>query len=130
MQYLKPLSKKNIYYISKHRYYELKHFCLQYNDYKKNYILLKHMIPDERNEFADPVGDAASRMADFRTAIALIDSAAANTDPFFAGYILKAVTQGLSFDVLRAQTQIPCGRDYFRNLCRKFYYLLSVSKGV
>ena len=27
------LSKKNKYYISKHRYYELKHFCLQYNEW-------------------------------------------------------------------------------------------------
>lgn len=26
------LSEKNKYYIDKHRYYELKHFCLQYDD--------------------------------------------------------------------------------------------------
>lgn len=29
------LSKKNPYYISKHRYYELKHFCRQYDEWKR-----------------------------------------------------------------------------------------------
>lgn len=31
------LSTKNKYYIDKHRYYELKHFCLQYPEWKKAY---------------------------------------------------------------------------------------------
>ena len=34
------LSEKNKYYIDKHRYYELKHFCLQYDDWKKAYSIL------------------------------------------------------------------------------------------
>ena len=32
---LRPeLSTKNKYYIGKHRYYELKHFCLQYHEFE------------------------------------------------------------------------------------------------
>lgn len=31
------LSKKNEYWIEKHRYYELKHFCLQYPIWKEAY---------------------------------------------------------------------------------------------
>ena len=31
------LSEKNPYWIEKHRYYELKHFCLQYPIWKKIY---------------------------------------------------------------------------------------------
>ena len=31
------LSKNNKYWISKHRYYELKHFCLQYPEWQKEY---------------------------------------------------------------------------------------------
>ena len=38
------LSKNNPYYISKHRYYELKHFCLQYNEWKKAYALCNESI--------------------------------------------------------------------------------------
>ena len=31
------LSEKNPYWIERHRYYELKHFCLQYPIWKKAY---------------------------------------------------------------------------------------------
>ena len=34
------LSEKNPYWIEKHRYYELKHFCLQYPIWKKAYLAL------------------------------------------------------------------------------------------
>lgn len=34
------VSERNQYWISKHRYYELKHFCLQYNSWVKAYKLL------------------------------------------------------------------------------------------
>ena len=31
------VSVKNKYWISRHRYYELKHFCLQYGEWKQAY---------------------------------------------------------------------------------------------
>lgn len=34
------LSRKNPYWIEKHRYYELKHFCLQYPIWKQSYSSL------------------------------------------------------------------------------------------
>ena len=34
------LSEKNPYWIEKHRYYELKHFCLQYPIWRKAYSVL------------------------------------------------------------------------------------------
>ena len=34
------LSSKNKHYIDKHRYYELKHFCLQYPEWKRAYAYL------------------------------------------------------------------------------------------
>lgn len=40
MRHEKPeLSKKNPYHLSRHRYYELKHFCFQYPEWKKNIAL-------------------------------------------------------------------------------------------
>ena len=39
------LSKKNRYWISKARYYELKHFCLQYPGWRKAYSELIDMFP-------------------------------------------------------------------------------------
>ena len=34
------ITKKNKYWIEKHRYYELKHFCLQYPIWRKAYAAL------------------------------------------------------------------------------------------
>ena len=41
MRHEKPeLSPKNPYHLSRHRYYELKHFCFQYKEWKKALVLL------------------------------------------------------------------------------------------
>ena len=37
------LSEKNPYWIERHRYYELKHFCLQYPIWKKAYAALESL---------------------------------------------------------------------------------------
>ena len=42
------LSEKNPYWIGKHRYYELKHFCLQYPIWKKAYNAASPEQPSER----------------------------------------------------------------------------------
>ena len=34
------VSKKNPYYISKHRMLELKHFCMQYEEWRQEYVKL------------------------------------------------------------------------------------------
>lgn len=46
------LSEKNPYWIEKHRYYELKHFCLQYPIWRKAYSVL--------DGYANPPKDLAS----------------------------------------------------------------------
>ena len=46
------LSEKNPYWIEKHRYYELKHFCLQYPIWRKAYSVL--------DGYANPPKDSAS----------------------------------------------------------------------
>ncbi len=48
------LSKKNKYWIERHRYYELKHFCLQYPIWKKAYAALDGFSkrPDDMEGFS------------------------------------------------------------------------------
>ena len=46
------LSEKNPYWIEKHRYYELKHFCLQYPIWRKAYSVL--------DGYSNPPKDLAS----------------------------------------------------------------------
>lgn len=38
------LSEKNPYWIERHRYYELKHFCLQYPIWKKTYEAMNGLL--------------------------------------------------------------------------------------
>lgn len=52
------ISIKNKYWISRHRYYELKHFCLQYTDWKKMYLILTDTsIPSIQTEHAKSKGN-------------------------------------------------------------------------
>lgn len=57
------LSPKNCYWIEKHRYYELKHFCLQYPTWRRKYNSLisypsswpQPISPTKTNVISDPV---------------------------------------------------------------------------
>ncbi len=59
------LSEKNKYWIPKHRYYELRHFCLQYNDWRTAYNTISYISAVDlspllaRSDLNDPVARAA-----------------------------------------------------------------------
>ena len=127
------ISEKNKYYIEKHRYYELKHFCLQYSEWKKAYeacsdaVLFASSIdrlPSD-NIPSDLTAKYALRKTQYAERIALIEKAAKESDDFLYPYILKAVTEGLSYTYLKARLEIPCGRDMYYDRYRKFFWLLS-----
>lgn len=127
------LSKKNKYFISKHRYYELKHFCLQYPEWIDEYrelsqMGLEHYIQDGMPKGTDPVdstADLAMRLARLRDKIEAVTDVAKNADPELSNYILKAVTEGYSFVYLKTVMDIPCEKDMYYDRYRKFFYLLS-----
>ena len=52
------ISRKNKYWIDKHRHYELKHFCLQYPEWKKAYNA-KPVIPSSVEWHNDPTAKEA-----------------------------------------------------------------------
>lgn len=125
------LSSKNDYFIPKHRYYELKHFCLQYNDWKKSYESVsyisspsfdKHLNP---TFIGDPVSKAVAARLFFKSRMEMVEDAAYETDPLLFRYILKAVTEGVSYDVLRARENIPCCRESWYAAYRRFFWILS-----
>ena len=65
------LSEKNPYWIEKHRYYELKHFCLQYPIWKKAYAALDGTNTKTMNlamrVITNNIDDPTSRYAIART---------------------------------------------------------------
>ena len=134
---IKPvLSTKNPYYISKHRYYELKHFCLQYPEWRKeleqlylepgslNMNYIKSSIPSDRTS------EIAMRRIKLQTKMKLVEQAALAADPGLANYILVAVTDGVNYEFLRMRMNIPCCRDTFYECYRKFFKVLSDSQNL
>ena len=127
------LSKKNKWWIPKHRYYELKHFCMQYSDWKRmrrdlNELSissgLSHIVREEPS-FGRPTESVIARMTYFDSRIEMVDKAAKLTDECIGQYLLKAVTSGKSYDVLYLSKPIPCCRENYYELYRKFFYILS-----
>lgn len=130
------ISEKNKYYIDKHRYYELKHFCLQYNEWKKAYVSCNDAIvfgsTFERTSSSNIPSDITAKYgmmkAHYDRRIKLIERTAIETDDYLYPYILKAVTEGLSYTNLKTVHDIPCGRDMYYDRYRKFFYLLSEAR--
>lgn len=131
------VSSKNKYWIDKHRYYELKHFCLQYPEWKRAYAefndpsiplsMIERMPTD--NLPGDPTAKRAMMKAYYSDKIALIEQTALETDLYLREYILKAVTEGLSYAHLKTKLNIPCGRDMYYDRYRRFFWILSKSRG-
>lgn len=127
------VSVKNRYYIDKHRHYELKHFCLQYPRWKKAYIESMNgdvplsMIDGARksNGVYDPTSSRAMTRAYYSDRMMLLERVAKDADKYLWHYILKAVTEGLSYTYLKNRLEIPCGKDMYYDRYRRFFWLLS-----
>ena len=127
------ISDKNQYWIDKHRHYELKHFCLQYPIWKKEYTMC--MVPTSSssvrdmsysgNNKSDPTASFVMKRTYYAERIHLIEKIAMETDKYLCKYILKAVTEGLSYTYLKTKLGIPCGRSMYYERYRRFFWLLS-----
>lgn len=131
------VSEKNKYWISKHRHYELKHFCLQYPTWKKAYASfdkpsisssMAEKLPST-NIPGDPTAVSATMKLYYAERIDLIERTAKDADKELYSYILKAVTEELSYTYLKSRLKIPCGRDMYYDRYRRFFWLLSNSRG-
>ena len=130
------ISEKNKYWIDKHRHYELKHFCLQYPEWKRLYASFDDasmpLSTIERIPTSNIPGDPTAKRAILKTyyaeKIKMIEKTALETDVYLYKYILKAVTEGLSFTYLKTRLDIPCGRDMYYDRYRKFFWLLSKTR--
>lgn len=126
------LSEKNPYWIEKHRYYELKHFCLQYPIWKKAYLALDGLskrpenscIASKERKVGDPTAQCAEARSYYLERMKIVEKAAVDTEPVLGKYILKGVTEGVSYDILNARLGVPCCKDVYYNFYRRFFWLL------
>lgn len=130
------LSEKNKFWIEKHRYYELKHFCLQYPIWKKARAALTGLAsrPQDLERYfsgkhSDPTAKCAEARLFYTERMELVENAARATDETLAVYILIGVTDGLSYDHLRVTYDIPCCKEVYYRLYRKFFWLLNKMRG-
>lgn len=126
------LSPKNKYWIPKFRYLELKNFCLQYPDWKlalKEISLLQsHSVVTPTSDPSDPTNKMAVCRLRYEENIQLIESIAKLSDPDLAKWIIRGVTENLSYDYLKYQLEIPAGRDMYYDRYRRFFWILDQRK--
>ena len=130
------VSKKNKYWIDKHRHYELKHFCLQYPEWKRAYaefddpsmpLSMIERVPTS-NIPGDPTAKRALMKTYYLEKIKLIEQIAKEADNYLYEYIIKAVTENLSYTYLKSRLEIPCGKDMYYDRYRRFFWLLSEAR--
>ena len=126
------VSQANKYYISKHRFYELKHFCLQYREWSSKCDIYKESIRsssliqvNKDITVQDPIGDIFASIDELYTKMQMVKNACKLADEQLSSYIFEAVTRDRSFIYLQTVLEIPCSRSTFYDRYRKFYYILS-----
>lgn len=132
MPNVRPMNEKK-YDISKHRFLELYHFCMQYNEwqdelrYKRDTVRsigITDMPVSHSN--GDATAALATRRADLSHKCEIIEQTAIEADPDIYQYIIKGVTTDYaSYRYLKTVMDIPCGKDMYYDRRRKFYWLLS-----
>lgn len=134
MGYLKnELSGKSRYHLSKHRYLELKHFCLQYPEWKERLRELTDLTAHAMvTAGSDQISNETERMALEKTIlknkIELVEKTAMEADKSLWFYILQGVTEERTFTYLSNMAGIPCGKNMYYDRYRRFFWLLSKNR--
>ena len=104
-----------MYDLSRNRFKELKHFCLQYPEMKRR---LEELYSEGYNDEFDPTGRIASEIADIKRAMNLIETTAFNLENFPGEEVFEIVTRG------------KCRGDVGELYLKKFYWCLSQRKAI
>ena len=80
------------------------------------------------NTISDPVLKMAEVRLYYSARMGMVEDAARETDVCLGTYILRAVTEGRSYVNLKSRFNIPCSKDVYYELYRRFFWLLSKSR--
>ena len=125
------ISIRNRYWLPKHRFYELKHFCLQYPEWKQIYISLDglsggsgEIIIGSQNSVSDPTVCVAEKRLYFLERMEMIEQAASEAAGSMRDLMIRAVTEEISYEYLNANVGVPCCKDSWYVLYRRFFWVL------
>lgn len=121
--------------LSKHRYYELLHWCLQYPEWKKR-LQAMSFTPEAKIDASENskwianrrTEDLAAIIAELSTNIDLVDRVCREASEELYPWLHLAVTKGVGFQELKMVKKIPCERDMFYDRRRRFFWLLDKEK--
>ena len=122
------LSKKNENNISKHRYYELQHHCMQYAEWKRAAEDLILHSPEQvehtgkTNDIYDPVLNSVEKREALLKKINRVKDLCKEAGGDSEYYLLACVAHGYSYDSLEARYGVlPCSRVEFYKRYRRFF---------
>lgn len=126
------IAKTNPYYISKHEYLAARHFALQYPEWKKQ----KQEITSRINygfrfgevhstSICSPVEKAAELSERYSLRMELIERIAKIAGEDIWEFVLLGVTTECSYEYLRLVKDIPCCKEVYYKMYRKFFWLLN-----
>jgi len=129
---VRPLNSEK-YEMSKHRFFELYHFCMQYNEWKDELKYNTDTIGSICNDgmprssnITDGTGQLGIRRAILSKNCEIVEQTAIETDSEIYQYIIKAVTNdGITYNYLKMVMGIPVSHNTYYDKRRKFYWLLS-----
>lgn len=123
------------YGLTKYRRAELEAFCLQYDEKKRRINYIPETPVQDGQPKAAQIGSQTERMAInnmlCRRDCEMIEQAAIAAAPDIYPYILKSVTNGLSYRYVEYDAElgrIPCGRSDFYAYRKLFYHFLDKLK--
>lgn len=125
---------RNEYYIPHHRFMELKHFCLQYDDWKEKIGEIDGSpngnLSGEKNPktISNPVVQTVERREEFSHNIDLIEEAAKLADDSISKYLIAAVTRGVSYYGLRCYHGLPSCKEKYYDAYRRFFFILDKTR--
>ena len=126
------ISKSNPYYLSKHEYLMVRHFALQYNDWKKSRKEIEGRIGQgfivgniTNGSTTSPVEKAQEDAEKYIFRINLVEQAAKIAGEDIWEIVLIGVTTECNYEYLRLIKNIPCCKDVYYKMYRKFYWVLS-----
>lgn len=132
MPNVRPVSEKK-YGISKHKFLQIYHFCMQYNEWLDELAYKTNTVKSADASECCSGGAASSatetlavRRAELNRCRELVEQTCMEADGDIHQWLLKAVTnEGISYTYLKERMNIPCGKKMYYDRRRKFYWLMS-----
>lgn len=107
---------------------------MQYDERRKEIMELQLQSPPKADGMprgggvSNPTERIVLKIAKLSAENEIMEKAAAEASPDLSHWILEAAKYDLKFDFLHLREGMPCGKNEFQKLRRKFYYILDQKK--